>query len=631
MALDISPELLITPAPELPTVPVPSSEEIYQARRIRFGAARDFYTERWNRVANVRLAVFFLAAACAGWGIWQEVTAAYVVAGALFLVFIGLVRYHQRLGRERQRYTILWEINDEAGQRVRRDWKALPLRSTFRAEADHPYAGDLDLFGRASLFHWLETVTTSMGETMLRDWLLAPAAAPVVQARQAAVAELAPLIDLRDDLALRGRRMGNTRPDPAPFLAWAEASPWLPARRGLVWAGRVSVVGLWASIIAGALGLLPLPLWPIFLIGNGIVLLFLLRGAVQVLNGVAGSAVAFRPYADALQLLAEAQFTAPALQQIQATLQTDGHAAHVHMRRLHTRIGWRFPQQSMLYGLIQLLTLWDVQVLALLEGWQREVGPRARAWLAALGEAEALAALAVPAHDNPDWVFPTLDPAAPALDARGLGHPLLPATARVVNDVIVGPPGTLLLVTGSNMSGKSTLLRALGVNIVLAQAGGPVCATALRLPPVTLWTSMRVQDSLERGVSYFMAELQRLKAVVDAARQVHTTEGPRLFYLLDEMLQGTNTTERQVAARRILLHLVAQGAIGAVSTHDLTLADSPDMTAVAHLIHFTERIVPGPTGPVMTFDYKSRPGLATSTNALKLMEIMGLDTGPSGG
>jgi hypothetical protein len=147
----------------------------------------------------------------------------------------------------------------------------------------------------------------------------------------------------------------------------------------------------------------------------------------------------------------------------------------------------------MLYGIVQWLTLWDVQVLAGLEGWQREVGSRARAWLAALGEAEALAALAVPAHDHPDWAFPTFDPATGNLEAQGLGHPLLPDAVRVVNDVTVGPPGTLLLVTGSNMSGKSTLLRALGVNIVLAGAGGPVCAAALRLPPVTLWTSMRVR------------------------------------------------------------------------------------------------------------------------------------------
>jgi DNA mismatch repair ATPase MutS len=197
---------------------------------------------------------------------------------------------------------------------------------------------------------------------------------------------------------------------------------------------------------------------------------------------------------------------------------------------------------------------------------------------------------------------------------------------RVCNDVTVGPRGTFLMVTGSNMSGKSTLLRAIGVNIVLAGAGGPVCATDLRMPPISLWTSMRVEDSLERGVSFFMAELQRLKKVVDAARESRQ-KGITLFYLLDEILQGTNTNERQIAARRVIMYLVSQGALGAVSTHDLGLADLPEVAAASRPVHFTEIIKSGPQGPEMTFDYKLRPGIATSTNALRLMEIVGLDLG----
>jgi DNA mismatch repair ATPase MutS len=180
------------------------------------------------------------------------------------------------------------------------------------------------------------------------------------------------------------------------------------------------------------------------------------------------------------------------------------------------------------------------------------------------------------------------------------------------------------------MSGKSTLLRALGVNLVLAGAGGPVCAASMRCPPVTLWTSMRVQDSLARGVSYFMAELERLKAVVDAARATRAAGDRTFFYLLDEILQGTNTAERQIAARRIVLHLVGQGALGAVSTHDLTLAAAPDVAAAAVPIHFTETITSDPDSPRMSFDYCIRPGIATSTNALKLMEIVGLDVGDAG-
>jgi DNA mismatch repair ATPase MutS len=300
--------------------------------------------------------------------------------------------------------------------------------------------------------------------------------------------------------------------------------------------------------------------------------------------------------------------------------------------------GWMF------FYPIQLATLWNVHVLWLLERWQRTAGIRARVWLDALGDFEALAALATLSHDNPSWIFPELyDPLAQrqgvngaepstepraalarSMEAVDLGHPLLPPSARVGNDVAIGPPGTFLLVTGSNMSGKSTLLRAIGVNVVLAQAGGPVCAAALRLPPLALASSMRVQDSLEQGVSYFMAELQRLKEVIDTARHVSETSERTPLFLLDEILHGTNTTERQVAARRIILHLLSLGATGAVSTHDLSLADAPEFAAVSRLVHFTEQFTRGEDGLSMTFDYQLRPGIATSTNALKLMEMLGL-------
>jgi DNA mismatch repair ATPase MutS len=207
------------------------------------------------------------------------------------------------------------------------------------------------------------------------------------------------------------------------------------------------------------------------------------------------------------------------------------------------------------------------------------------------------------------------------LDAAALGHPLLPERVRVANDVCVGPPGTFFLLTGSNMSGKSTLLRAIGVNIVLAGAGSVACARRLTLPPLRLWTSVRIEDSLEEGVSFFMAELKRLKAIVDAAEETGATL-PRLFFLLDEILQGTNTAERQIAARQIIRRLVDRGAIGAVSTHDLTLVDSPELAEIARPMHLLDTV--GGCGDTidMSFDYKLRAGLATSTNALRLMEIV---------
>jgi len=188
--------------------------------------------------------------------------------------------------------------------------------------------------------------------------------------------------------------------------------------------------------------------------------------------------------------------------------------------------------------------------------------------------------------------------------------------------VSLGPPGTFLLVTGSNMSGKSTLLRSIGTNVVLAQAGAPVCAESMRLTPMDVWTSIRIDDSLEAGVSLFMAELRRLKRIVDAARD--PVRARPLLYLLDEMLHGTNTAERRIAARRVLGYLIDAGAIGAVTTHDLTLAEDPSLDAAAQRVHFTEQFERREGVTSMTFDYRLREGLATSANALRLLEMIGL-------
>lgn len=239
---------------------------------------------------------------------------------------------------------------------------------------------------------------------------------------------------------------------------------------------------------------------------------------------------------------------------------------------------------------------------------------------------EALSALATVGHDHPDWTRPTWNEESESGDrilARALGHPLLHPDVCVRNDVEVGPAGSFLFITGSNMSGKSTLLRAVGANVVLAGAGAPVCAADLSLPEVRLWTSMRVDDSLADGISRFMAELLRVRAIVEAARN-RTSGEPPVLYLLDEMLQGTNTAERRVAARAVLHHLVGEGAIGAVTSHDLTLADDDDLVERRQAFHFREQVDSDEDGTHLTFDYILRPGLATTSNALRLLEAVGL-------
>jgi DNA mismatch repair ATPase MutS len=295
--------------------------------------------------------------------------------------------------------------------------------------------------------------------------------------------------------------------------------------------------------------------------------------------------------------------------------------------RLERILGFASVRHTpILHWPLQALTLWDFHVWWTLEGWQRRHGRHVRGWMDAIAEVEALSALAGLAHDHPAWAWPVVSPDEDRLTATGLTHPLLAPERAVGNDIGVGPPGRVLLVTGSNMSGKSTLLRAIGLNAVLAQMGAPVAARRLRMPPLAVVTSMRLQDSLEDGVSFFMASLARLRLVVDRARLASADPSqPMALYLLDELLGGTNTAEREVAVRGVVRHLVACRAIGALTSHDLALAEAPELRAHGECVHFRESLGAGAdAGAAMTFDYRLRPGVATSRNALALMRAVGL-------
>ena len=276
---------------------------------------------------------------------------------------------------------------------------------------------------------------------------------------------------------------------------------------------------------------------------------------------------------------------------------------------------------SLVHPVLNGLAAFDLQLVKKLEIWQQDYREQFSNWFESLGEIEALACLASLRYDEPDWVWPTFSESG-SLETEKIAHPLICQETRVANDVSVGPEGRFLLVTGSNMAGKSTLLRSLGLNMTLAQAGAPVCADRLAAPPLTIATSMGVQDSLVDGVSFFMAELQRIKEIVNLANEEHK-QGRTVLFLLDEILQGTNTVERREIVQRVLANLVENRAMGAVTTHDLALAESEEIVKHADLIHFREHFERDSDGtPKMTFDYKIRPGVATTTNALKILEVI---------
>jgi hypothetical protein len=451
---------------------------------------------------------------------------------------------------------------------------------------------------------------------VLARWLGAPAGAEEVAARQEAVRELTPAARFREDLAACGVESGTRGRGAEPFLAWAEASGPRPSAlllglgRGLV---VLTVAGLAVPEMAGLGGWVSRA-WLAPLLGQ-LVVLALLRPAVGRVLGPVGSAEApFGRYRALFRRIEAERFRAPRLARARDALA--GSAAR-EIGRLQTILGYAEVGRAGLFGvLVNLFLLWDVFCAAALDRWRARAGVRVRGWIEAMAEIEALASLATFACEHPAYAFPDIASGPFHFVAEGLGHPLLPLAQRVDNDVALPGPGVALLVTGSNMSGKSTLLRAMGVNAVLALAGAPVCARRLSLSVCQVRTSMRIEDSLEEGVSHFYAELGRLKSIVDAVN-----DGERVLFLLDEVLHGTNSRERNLGAKAVVTHLLAKGAIGAVSSHDLGLAHLAEETAGrVRNVHFQELV----EGDKMTFDYRLKQGVVTSSNALRLMKLIGI-------
>ena len=538
--------------------------------------------------------------------------------------FVVLLAVHAGVHQAKERAEGFRRINVRSLARLERDWKTLPLPVVPASVGESVLAADLDLFGQGSLFHLIGTTGTPQGRHTLAAWLISPPvnAAEVIPARQAAVAELARALDLRQELEYVCGDQASTLPATSdPFLSWVASDALLLPRPWLVWTTRLLPVLLLGSLALFFTEHISAAVPVLTLIGRWLLTQRYGKAVRQRLDQVGSRERGLHRYGELFARLANWQPATPLLTDLYRRLQGAAEA----MGSLETLVGLAAIRTTAANPVAQWFFMWDFHTLFLMERWQERHGGQVRGWFEALGEVEALAALAVLAFDEPAWTFPVFT-REPLVAARALGHPLLPAASRVANDVTVGPPGTFLLVTGSNMSGKSTLLRTLGINAVLAQAGGPVCAAELRLPPaLVLATSLRVQDSLQEGVSFFMAELRRLASVVTRADVVDTQEGrPVLLYLLDEILRGTNTHERQIIVGKVVAHLLRCRSIGAVTTHDLSLAEMDGLAGACQAVHFTEDFEEGPAGAVMRFDYQMRPGLATTTNALKLLQVIGL-------
>lgn len=585
--------------------------------------------ERQNaRFAYARLAIFLGAAVV----IWLALSRGYSILWVLFPVcaFVALMMMHERLLRAldcRRRAAAYFELGLA---RLNGEWQGRGETGERYLDVAHPYAQDLDLFGKASLFELLSAARTHIGEATLAKWMLAPAPPEAVRARQAAVEELRLQIELREQLAVLAED-ARSGVDPIALAQWGEAAPQL-AGRGLrisLWGFRIlGIAGLAAGFIAmiAASGFVTPPAWvevfgrDLFLLALAVNGIFYYRNRAPmevVVAGVDEAAHEMRLLSAVLALLEKQSFRAPMLTELRASLNAEGAPPSERLARLRRVIDSLDSRENIFVKLMEPFVLWTPYWAIQAEQWRKHSGTAVRRWLEAMGEMEALSSIAGYAFEHPADLFPEFTTSGPRFEADGIAHPLIPEARAVRNDVSIGGELRILVVSGSNMSGKSTLLRTIGINTVLAQMGAPVRAQRMLLGPLAVGASIRINDSLREGISRFYAEILRLRQILDL------TAGPLpVLFLIDEFMHGTNSHDRRIGAEAMARGLVKRGAIGLITTHDLALAGiADDLGPKAANVHFEDTVENGK----IHFDYRMRPGVVRKSNAIELMRSVGLE------
>lgn len=606
----------------------PSSSAAAHRRAARRYGRLSTRTERVSAtIAVVRFFSFIVGLLCTGAALWDGALIWAGVGAAGWLVFIAAVWIHRTPYFIAPRLRMLEVIHTEAAARLSGEWDALADDGARYLDGE-PLLGELQLFGRGSIYQMVNRAALPAGRDRVAALIAVPSIDPAdLPARQVAAAELAPLIRLRHRLEAEGRLVHVDDDTLSRFLEWAEADadrgwmrPWLAATTVLAAAG-------WIQMILTFSFELTTLWWQTFAL-NGLVFALTTKRLQENYLHLLGEQ--HRPFVALRRMFAQVEahpFTAPLLTDLQAKLGEKGRRPSERMANLETVVDALAVRQSeLLYGVINIALGWELWQGWRLEGWRGRNGDRLRSDLAALSDLEALASMAAVRHDHPDWAFATVhtDDARSPLTATAIGHPLFDAATRVRNDFSLTQAGQLVLITGSNMSGKSSFLRTLGINAVLAQAGAPVCAAAMDLRACRLATSIQVTDDPGQGFSRFYAEVRRIAQILRSvsAAELDATLPPQL-YLVDEILSGTNSRERHLASRTIVGRLVAaKRCFGLVTTHDLDLARlSQARPEEVPMYHFSDQF----DGDALHFDYRLKAGMATTTNALHVLRLEGIE------
>ncbi len=584
-------------------------------RRLKRHEREVAHGRRLDVAYSVARLIIFLVAVVSGVLAFSQAAIPLWVVLPPMLVFLALLGFHARSRRALEQSRRRETYYQTSLARLQDDWAGRGEQGKY-APDDHLYAEDLDLFGRGSLFEMICAAGTAVGRQRLAEWLTSGAGSSVMRSRQEAVQELSLRLNLREDLALRGLELDATLA-PEALRQWAQSPA--PLANRLLRVGAACLSFMTALAIAGfyfaGTGLAPFTL----LILAQLILMWRVRDQVSaVVRASSDAATELRVLSRLLERLETESFENEMLRRLKREIEVEGlppsRQVAILVRRVDMLDQLTHNQLLMIVGLVFLGV---PQTAMAIEAWRARVGPSINAWLSAVADFEALASLGRFAFENPDYAFPEIVEGEALFESEGMAHPMLPAALRVSNDVELGIERRLLLVSGSNMSGKSTLLRTVGVNAVLALSGAPVCARGMRISPLRLGASIRVQDSLLRGNSRFYAEISKIRGIVGEAGWE-----PPLLFLMDEIFGGTNSNDRQVGASAVIRTLVKRGAIGLVTTHDLALsaiADEPALKAVN--VHFEDDFRDGK----IYFDYHLKPGLLERGNALALMRSIGLE------
>ncbi|MGB2671758.1 MAG: hypothetical protein WA621_03355 [Candidatus Acidiferrum sp.] len=539
----------------------------------------------------------------------------WLIAPVAAYALLGIL--HGRVLRAKARAGTAADFYRKGIARIEDRWAGSGQTGERFRDANHVYADDLDLFGRGCLFELLSTARLPMGENRLANWLSEGSQAETIVERQKLIQELREKLDLREDLAMTGEEL-RARLNPESMIAWAEAKSILP-RGG--WRVLMALLAIGAA--AGIVYYFErATLWPLLsvLAVEGAILWRLFRKAHAVMGGVDCNAEGLVLFSEILERLEREPFVAPRLREFAAELKQGNEPASRAVRRFARIVNWIDASDSLIARIAELPFLYSVQVAMAAEAWRLRWGAKMRRWADLTGEMEALLSLAAYSYEHPADPFPefiSTEDGIGFFDGAELGHPLIAAEKCVRNSVRLDAKTRVLLVSGSNMSGKSTLLRVVGINTVLAMAGAPIRGVHLRLTPLRIGTRLRSTDSLQEGRSSFYTEILHIRKVFDSAK-----EAVPLLFLFDELLEGTNSKDRRIGAEGLIQALLKRHAIGIVTTHDLALTEiAAAVGNVLRNMHFEDQVADGK----MRFDYTLREGVVEKSNALELMRLIGLD------